>query len=234
MLHQEHGHQGIEWTYELIWRRCYWLGLSSDIRQWCQECKHCQVAKDSGSVPHSFMGHLLASRPNEIVAIDFTILEPTKSGLENILVLTDVFSKYTVAVPTRDQRAAIIVHVLLREWFLKLEVPDCIPSDQGRSFESSLFRQLCKLYGVSKSRTMPYHAAGNGHVSTNRTLHNLLRTLSFSQKQDWASCLLQVMFCYNTTPHLSTVESPFFLMFGLSIFSYVGSRTRYQEKCKIG
>lgn len=48
----------------------------------------------------------------------------------------------------------------------------------------------------------------------NRTLHNLLRTLPIAQKQDWASCLLQVLFCYNTTPHQGTSESPFFLMFG--------------------
>ena len=43
------------------------------------------------------MGHLLASRPNEIVAIDYTMLEPTQGGLENVLVMTDVFSKYTLA-----------------------------------------------------------------------------------------------------------------------------------------
>ena len=73
-LHQQHGHQGVERTTELVRRRCYWPGMSSDIKRWVQECERCQVAKDSGSVPHSFMGHLLASRPNEIVAIDFTLL----------------------------------------------------------------------------------------------------------------------------------------------------------------
>ena len=49
------------------------------------------------------MGHLLASRPNEILAMDFTVLDPTHSRLENVLVMTDVFSKYTLAVATRDQ-----------------------------------------------------------------------------------------------------------------------------------
>lgn len=49
------------------------------------------------------MKHLFASEPNEILAVDFTILEPTHSGLENMLVLTDVFSKYTLAIPIRDQ-----------------------------------------------------------------------------------------------------------------------------------
>ncbi|KAL2099270.1 hypothetical protein ACEWY4_005750 [Coilia grayii] len=161
------------------------------------------------------MGHLLASRPNEILAIDFTLLEPSRNGLENVLVLTDVFSKYTQAIPTRDQRASTVAQVLINEWFYKFGVPSRIHSDQGRSFESSLIHQLCCLYGVTKSRTTPYHPAGNGQCERfNRTLHNLLRTLPASQKRDWASCLPQVLFFYNSTPHQSTGESPFFLMFG--------------------
>uniref|UniRef100_A0A3B1J0Z4 Gypsy retrotransposon integrase-like protein 1 n=1 Tax=Astyanax mexicanus TaxID=7994 RepID=A0A3B1J0Z4_ASTMX len=174
-LHQEHGHQGIERTTELVRQRCYCQGMSADIKQWCQECERCQVAKDSGQVPHSFMGHLLASRPNEILAIDFTMLEPSRNGLENILVMTDVFSKYTVAVPTRDQRASTVAQVLLKECFFKFGVPSRIHSDQGRSFESSLMQQFCQLYGIEKSRTTPYHPAGNGQCERfNRTLHNLL------------------------------------------------------------
>lgn len=214
-LHQEHGHQGIERTTELVRQRCYWPGMSSDIKNWVQECGRCQVAKDSGHVPHSFMGHLLASRPNEIVAIDFTLLEPSRNGLENVLVMTDVFSKFTVAIPTRDQRASTVAQVLVQEWFYKFGVPGRLHSDQGRNFESSLIHQLCSLYGVTKSRTTPYHPAGNGQCERfNRTLHNLLRTLPVSQKRDWASCLSQVLFCYNTTPHQGTGESPFLLMFG--------------------
>uniref|UniRef100_A0A8C5BVU7 Gypsy retrotransposon integrase-like protein 1 n=1 Tax=Gadus morhua TaxID=8049 RepID=A0A8C5BVU7_GADMO len=214
-LHQDHGHQGIERTTELVRQRCYWPRMSADIKEWVQTCERCQVAKDSGSVPHSFMGHVLASRPNEIVAIDFTLLEPSQNGLENVLVMTDVFSKYTVAVPTRDQRAVTVAQVLLTEWFFQFGVPSRIHSDQGRSFESSLIHQLCRLYEVDKSRTTPYHPAGNGQVERfNRTLHDLLRTLPVSRKRDWVSCLPHVLFCYNTTPHQSTGESPFFLMFG--------------------
>ena len=54
---------------------------------------------------------------------------------------------------------------------------------------------------------------GNANSSI-EPLHNLLRTLPTSRKHDWASCLPQVLFCYNTTPHQGTGESAFYLMFG--------------------
>ena len=214
-VHQNHGHQGVGRTLELLRQRCYWPGMSSDVRRWCQTCERCQVAKDSGPPVRSFMGHLLASEPNEILAMDFTLLEPTHNGLENVLVLTDVFSKYTLAIPTRDQRASTVAQVLVTEWFSKFGVPARIHSDQGLNFESVLIQQLCGLYNIEKSRTTPYHPAGNGQCERfNRTLHDLLRTLPLSRKREWHSCLPQILHAYNTTPHQSTGESPFFLMFG--------------------
>lgn len=151
--------------------------------------------KDCYPTVHSFMGHLLSSQPNEILAIDFTVLEPNRNGLEKFLVMTDVFSKYTLTIPTRDQRATTVAQVLVVEWFSKFGVPARIHSDQGRIFESLLIQQLCGIYGIQKSRTTPHHPAGNGQCERfNRTLHNLLRTLPVSRKRDWASCLPQVLF----------------------------------------
>ncbi|XP_046715772.1 uncharacterized protein LOC124392652 [Silurus meridionalis] len=168
------------------------------------------VTKDTQPLAQTFMGRLMSSRPNDILAVDFTVLEPTSSGIKNVLVMTDVFSKYTLAVPTRDQRAETVAQALVTEWFYRFGVLGRLHSDQGRNFESLLIRQLCELYGVVKSRTTPYHPAGNGQCERfNRTLHNLLRTLPVSRKRDWVACLPQVVFSYN-----STGESPHFLMFG--------------------
>lgn len=116
-LHQGRGHQGVERTSELVRQHCYWPGMSADVKQRAQSFERCQGAKDSGSVSHSYMGQLLATQPNEVVAIDFTQLEPSRNGLESVLVIIDVFSKYTLAVPTRDQQAVTVAQVLLTECF---------------------------------------------------------------------------------------------------------------------
>lgn len=49
--------------------------------------------------------------------------------------MTEVFSKYTVAVLTRDQRASTVAKILVSEWFYKFGVPVHQHSDQGRNFE---------------------------------------------------------------------------------------------------
>ncbi|KAI2647670.1 Protein NYNRIN [Labeo rohita] len=136
-LHDGHGHQGRERTYELIRRRCYWPSMSAYVQEHCQNCWQCSISKSSHPVARAPMGHLLASKPNQILAIDFTTLEPSSDGRENVLIMTDVFSKYTLAVPTRDQRAITVASVLVQEWFYKLGVPARIHSDQGRNFESA-------------------------------------------------------------------------------------------------
>ena len=62
------------------------------------------------------MGKVLATRPLEVLALDYTVLEPSSNGKENVLVMTDVFTKFSVAVPTRDQKASTVAKVLLNEW----------------------------------------------------------------------------------------------------------------------
>ena len=161
------------------------------------------------------MGSISASRPLEVVAIDFTLLDQARNGLENVLVMTDVYTKFAVAVPTKNQTAPTTAKTLVREWFLKYGVPERIHSDQGRNFQSKLVKNLCKLYNVSKSNTTPYYPAGNGMCERfNRTLHNLLCTLEPEQKANWPEHLQTVVAYYNATSHSSTGYSPYYFMFG--------------------
>ena len=78
-----------------------------------------------------------------------------------------------------------------------------------------MIKELCKIAGVKKVHTTPYHPQGNGQCERfNSTLCNMLGTLSEEEKSDWKSYLGCMTHAYNCTKHASTTYSPYYLMFG--------------------
>jgi hypothetical protein len=116
-LHDRAGHQGNERTLALLKKRLYWTGMEKDVHQWLMRCERCMLAKMPSPQVKSPIASLIAQHQLEIVAMDFTQLEKDSDRTEDVLVMTDVFTKYTVAVPTRDQKAVTVAQTLVNEFF---------------------------------------------------------------------------------------------------------------------
>ena len=213
--HDGWGHQGVTRTCSLLRRRVYWPNMATMVRRYISQCRQCITAKATEPKPRTPMRHLLAFRPLEVVAIDFVKLDKGKGGYEDVLVITDVYTRFVQAVPCKDQLAVTVAKALIQHWFTRFGIPSRIHSDQGRNFEGAVIRELCALYGITKSRTTPYHPEGNSQAERfNRTLFGLIKSLSERDRRKWPEFLAHLVFVYNATPHCVTGEAPYTLMFG--------------------
>lgn len=80
-----------------------------------------------------------------------------------------------------------------------------------------MVKELCKLTGITRTHTSPYHPQGNGTTERfNRTLMNMLGTLDPDLKKTtrWHEYIDALTHAYNCTKHDSTGFSPYFLMYG--------------------
>ena len=216
-IHTRAGHQGGNKTLSLAKSRYFWVGMDKMIKDFVSSCEACRLSKPPTRKMVVPRGSFIASRPGEVVSIDFTVLDKSANGIENVLVITDVHSRYTVCVATKDQKAKTVAEVLIKDWIRIFGLMNRIHSDNGRSFENEIIQELCKLFSIKKSRTAPYNPKANAHPERfNRTLHDLLRVLSVEKKKHWPRYLAEVVWCYNVTPHSVTRLSPFYVMFGRS------------------
>ena len=212
MLHNQMGHLGRDRTLDLLRTRFYWPGMASDVESWISHCERCVKRKPPTQIAN--MEHLTSSRPMELLCMDFLCLEPS-GGYGNILVVTDNFTKYAMAVATRQQTAKVTAKALWDLFINHYGFPDRLHSDQGANFTSQVIKHLCQSLNIKQTTTTPYHPQGNGQCERmNRTLLDMLGTLAEEKKQRWKDHLQTMVHAYNCTKHETTGYTPYELMFG--------------------
>lgn len=158
--------------------------MTKDVDEWIKACTQC-VLRKTPSRACAPLVPINTFQPLELVCMDFLSLETSKGGIENILVFTDHFTQYAVAVPTRNMTARTTAEVFFNQFIFHYGLPRRIHSDQWPNFESQLMKELCKITGVDKSHTTPYHPMGNGLCELfNRTSLGMLGRNSFTREEE--------------------------------------------------
>lgn len=213
------GHLGIAKTVNRIKQKFFWLGIKSDVIHWIKTCQLCQTRKTPVPAVRAPLTNIVASEPMELVVIDITGPLPiTERENKYILVVGDMFTKWIENYPMPDQEAKTVAQVLVYKFFSRFGVPKQLHSDQGTNFESKLFKEICQLMGIEKTRSSAYHAQTAGMIERyNRTLKNMLSVYVQADQSDWDLHLPLISMAYRSTVHETTGITPNKLMLGREI-----------------
>lgn len=213
------GHPGPERTLGRIRQKYHWYGMRQDVEWYVKQCASCAATKHGNRSIRAHLQQYHAGCPMERIHMD--ILGPfpeSDRGNKYILVIMDQFTKWVEAYPVPDQSAETTARTLVMECLSKIGAPLAIHTDQGRNFESGLFKGICRLFQIAKTRTTPYHPASNGQVERfNRTLLQMLRCYVHENHRDWDVYLPLLTSAYRAVPHSTTGFSPNRMMLGREV-----------------
>jgi transposase InsO family protein len=132
--------------------------------------------------------------------------------------MTDLFTNYVEVVAVPNQLAEDCACRILNDFISRVGAPLPIHTDQGRTFESRLFQDLCKMLEIRKTRTSPRNPKCNGQTERyNRTLLKMKKAYIVGEQDEWDLYLGCLAGAYRCTPCESTKITPYLLSLGREI-----------------
>lgn len=111
--------------------------------------------------------------------------------------------------------APTIAQALVTGWISRFGVPKRITSDQGRQFESTLFAELLRTFGITHLRTTPYHPQSNGIIER---WHRTLKAALLCHNADrWTEHLPMILLGLRTIHKEDIRASPAEMVYGTTL-----------------
>ena len=120
--HDEVCHFGLECMVNLMQDRFDWPCMAAQAKEHISKCCPCLAFK--AKQPNAPLENIMATHPLELVHLDFLCLEPGKGLKENILVVTDHFTRYAQVYVTRTQTAQTTTRTLWDKFIVHYGLPE--------------------------------------------------------------------------------------------------------------
>jgi len=156
---------------EAVKQRYCWPEYEGDIQKWIGECSSCQQRKASQPAAQAPLETITVNHPFDKISWDsMGPLPLIIQGNRYVLVVTDLFSKWTEAFPLKSTDSETLAKVLTDEVIFRYGIPSSLNSDQGANLTSNLISSLYQKLGITQTRTSVYPPRGM-HRLNDLTIH---------------------------------------------------------------
>ena len=212
--YHEEFHHGANRTALLVQQRFYFPRLRSIVDDVVAKCLTCQSTQGPNKPQKHTLAPTHSSFPWEKVSIDLVgPLKPSSKGNTYILTARCCFTRWVEAIPIKSITAENVANQLFIHVISRFGMPSQFHSDRGTQFDSELFRQWCKLLGVSKTATPAYNPQSNMVERAHRDMKAGLRCMEHLDG-DWEDHLPTILLGLRTAVCRSTGVTPFMALFG--------------------
>ena len=209
------GHAGIQKTLHTIKQKYTWKGIDQDVKQMIKTCPHCQYFKNRTNSRIPMKITQSASEPMQKLYLDLVGPLVNSEGYEYILTTQCDFTKFITATPIKNKKTETVAKAFTENVILRYGIPETICTDRGKEFMSELFNNICKMLQIKKLNSTAYHHQSIGSLeNSHKVLGNFLRIYCNNNPLLWIDWVSFYEFAYNTTVHISTSYTPFYLLYG--------------------
>ena len=132
--------------------------MAEDCRAIVRGCLHCQAFERE--VPRAPLCPIQVYAPLELMHLDYTSIESTMElnkppVVKNVLVMTDHFMRYALAVVTKDQTAKTVMKVFYECFMAVFGAPAKLLTNRGANFHPSGGTVLCLWYPEVQDHSLP-------------------------------------------------------------------------------
>ncbi|CAJ2629809.1 unnamed protein product [Trifolium pratense] len=194
----------------------YWPTMQQDAKDHVKKCDKCQRHGDMHLAPPRELKSLSSPWPFAWWGMD--LLGPFTKGLYQnryLIVAVDYFTKWVEAEPLSDITSLRVLRFFKRNVLARFGIPQVVVTDNGTQFTDKDFQAFLVALGTKQHFTSVEHPQTNGQAeAANKVILRGLRRRLDQNKKKWVEELDNVLWAYRTTPHSTTGETPFRMVYG--------------------
>lgn len=211
-FHEEYGHIGMRKLW-LMFRETY--NCKKDVgvmKKIVSGCHLCCLAKYKNHINRNEVKNIMENEPLGLIAIDFLSNLVRSKGFKHMLIIVDVFTKFTRIYPCKRNNTDTAINCI-ELFMLELGKPKRILADNATYFTNNRFKNYWLDRNIALSYCSVRHPQGNPSERYVQEVIKYLRIMVYYDRHvNWHNYIAKIEKYINEVPSTVTQETPQVLM----------------------